>query len=326
MAKRQRCRRCGGLLSDGGAYCGKCGTRQTSHAALTHDGSLVSPSAGWFGDPFGRQAYRYWNGDIWTEHVYSGSYGRDVLSIDSPESIRVADGAWQASFGSLAFSLAGLIIAFALSIVFVLPLLFSGHPGGNLALLVVSEAGLWTGLFGTCVLTSRRYGTGNVRTDFRVRFRWLDILIGFGAAIVARCVAGFVLIPFVHELKSAGNPDQGLDSITNAGAWGWTILIVLSCVGAPLIEELFFRGLLQGQLVERFGPAVAIAVTSVVFGAVHIANDPGIAGLLLALTVGASGVVLGVVRHLTGRLGSSIATHAFFNVAAVIALAIVGTK
>jgi membrane protease YdiL (CAAX protease family) len=42
--------------------------------------------------------------------------------------------------------------------------------------------------------------------------------------------------------------------------------------------------------------------------------------------VGAAGVVLGVVRHLTGRLGSSIATHALFNVTAVVALAFVGTR
>jgi membrane protease YdiL (CAAX protease family) len=308
-------------------YCGKCGTRQASQTlAFNHNGSLVNPSAGWFGDPFGRQGYRYWNGEIWTEHVYSGSYGRDVLSIDNPDDIRVSDGAWQASSGSLAFSLVGLVVAFALSFVFVLPLLLLGHPGGNLALLVVSEAGLWTGLFGTCVLTSRRYGTGNVRADFRLRFRWLDILIGFGAAIVARCVAAFVLLPFIHVLKTAGNPDHELYSITSLGASGWIVLVVLTCVGAPLIEELFFRGLLQGQLVERYGAAIAIAVTSIVFGAVHIANDPGIAGLLLALTVGASGVVLGVVRHLTGRLGSSIATHAFFNVTAVIALVFVVTK
>jgi len=327
MAKRQLCRRCGGVLGEASAFCGKCGTRHNAPTYLwSRDGYLQGSAPGWFGDPFRRYAYRYWNGDIWTEHVYSGSYGRDVLSIDSQEDLRAPDGAWQASFGSLALSIVGLAIAFALSILFVLPLLLLGHPGGNLALLVVSEAGLWTGLFGTCLITSRRYGTGNVRTDFRLRFRWIDLLIGFVGAIVARCFAALVLVPFIHVFQKAGNPDHSLDAVTRLGASGWTVLIVLSCVGAPLFEELFFRGLLQGQLVERFGPGIAIAVTACVFGAAHIANDPGIAGLLLALSVGAAGVVLGVVRHFTARLGSSIATHALFNVTAIVALAFVGSR
>jgi uncharacterized protein len=327
VPRGRRCRRCGDTLTDSSVFCGKCGTRQHSS---THTWSgrsdIGGGTPGWFGDPFRRYAYRYWNGDIWTEHVYSSSYGIDVLSLDSQEDLRTPDGAWQASFGSLALSIAGLAIAFVLSFLFVLPLLLLGHPGGNLALLVVSEAGLWAGLFGTCLITSHRYGTGNVRSDFRLRFRWLDLLIGFAGAIVARCFAALVLVPFIHLFRTAGNPDKALDSVTKLGVSGWTVLVVLSCIGAPLFEELFFRGLLQGQLVERFGPGIAIAVTSVVFGAAHIANDPGIAGLLLALSVGAGGVVLGVVRHLTGRLGSSIATHAFFNVTAVVALAFVGSR
>jgi uncharacterized protein len=249
-----------------------------------------------------------------------------VLSFDVADEPRTPDGAWPASLGSLALSIAGIVIAFVLSFLFILPLLLLGHPGGTLALLVVSEAGLWTGLFGTCVLTSHRYGTGNVRIDFRVRFRWVDILIGFVAAVVARCFAALVLIPFVHVARTAGNPDQSLTSITNVGALGWLVLVLLTCVGAPLFEELFFRGLLQGQLVERFGPGIAIAVTSVIFGAAHIANDPGVAGLLLALSVGAGGVVLGVVRHLTGRLGSSMVTHALFNTVAVVALVFVASN
>ena len=86
-------------------------------------------------------------------------------------------------------------------------------------------------------------------------------------------------------------------------------------------EALFFRGLLQGQLVERFGAGIGVGVTAIVFGAVHIANDPGVAGLLLALSVGAGGVALGTVRHLTGRLGSSMATHSLFNAIAIAAFA-----
>jgi hypothetical protein len=318
----QCCASCGATTSESSVFCGNCGSRQTA-AAKSIRRSLPVASPGWFRDPTGKHLYRYWDGEIWTEHIYSDAHERDTVSIDSLEA-KTHDGAWRASPGSLLFSFVGLVSAFGLSILFILPFLLLGHPGGLLVGLVLSEAGLWTGLFGTCVLTSRRYGTGKVSTDFRLNFRWIDLAIGFGAAIVARCFAVIVLVPFLHALRSTGNPDGSLDAITTRGAIGWTVFALVTCVGAPLFEELFFRGLLQGQLVERFGPGTAVVVTAIVFGAVHIANDPGIGGLLLGLSVGASGIVLGVVRHLTGRLGSSMATHAMFNAMAVALIAAVG--
>lgn len=281
---------------------------------------------GWHRDPFGRAEYRYFNGDIWTDQVYAGAYGHDVVSVDHLADERVPEGVWAASFGSLVFSIGGLVLSFGLSIVFLVPLLVADRHADELARLVVSEAGLWVGLYATCVLASRRYGTGKIRADFRWRFRWQDLGIAIVAAIVARLVSVIVLVPFLHDVQKAGNPDKSLYAITNLGALGWTTLVVFTCVGAPLIEELFFRGLLQGQLVERFGVGVGIFSTAVVFGAVHIANDPGVAGALLALTVGASGLVLGVVRHLTGRLGTSTLTHALFNAVAVIVFAAVGSR
>jgi membrane protease YdiL (CAAX protease family) len=326
VTSRRKCRRCGAQLGVGKPFCGRCGTYQP---LFPGEGVAAVPTRanrpGWFKDPFGRAAYRYWDGQIWSANVFTDSYGSDVLSIDALKEKQLSDGAWQATFGSLALSLGGLIAAFVFSFLFLLPLLLLGHPGGSIAELVVSEAGLWFGLFGTCWLTSRRYGTGSVRGDFRLRFRRIDLLIGLGAALVARCFSILVLIPFLHALKAAGNPDSSLDSVTSLGWLGWLALALVSCVGAPFFEEMFFRGLLQGQLVERFGPVIAIGLSAIVFGSAHIANDPGIGGLLLALSVGTSGVVLGMVRHLTGRLGSSMVTHALFNAMALLLLAFVAT-
>lgn len=305
------------------AFCPACGTRQHSSAPASSGDAIP---AGWHRDPFRRADYRYFDGQVWTDSTYHGGYGRDVLGIDHLHDERVPEGAWRASAASLGFSLGGLVLSFGLSVLFVLPLLLSHHHANALVRLTLSEAGLWIGLFGTCYFTSRRFGTGKMRADFRWRFRREDLAIGFGAAIVARCISVIVLVPFVHEVRKAGNPDSSLYAITSLGAWGWLALVALTCVGAPLIEELYFRGLLQGQLVERVGVGVGIFATAVVFGAVHIANDPGVAGALLALTVGASGIVLGVVRHLTGRLGTSTVTHALFNAVAVIIFAAVGSR
>ncbi|MGA8295680.1 MAG: DUF2510 domain-containing protein, partial [Acidimicrobiales bacterium] len=183
-------------------------------------------AAGWHKDPFRRSEYRYFDGAIWTDKVYSGDYGRDVVSVDHLHDDRVPEGVWRASFGSLALSIGGLVFSFGLSILFLVPLIVSHHHGNSLVRLIVSESGLWIGFYSTCVITSRKYGTGKIRADFRWRFRWQDLWIALVAAIVARCLSAIVLVPFVHEVQKAGNPDKSIYSITSLGAWGWFALVV----------------------------------------------------------------------------------------------------
>lgn len=302
-----RCRRCGDLLTGSDAFCTRCGTRQGS----SKGGAL---SAGWHADPFGRRPYRFFDGSEWTDRVWPDELGPDPIATDRHS-------AWRPSAGSLGLTLGGLVAAFALSVVFLLPWLFLGHPGGEVAALALSEAGLWSGLLGTCVLSVRRYGTGGIRRDFALRLSPLDVPIAIVGALVARCIAAAALVPLVRLHPVTTGPDQGLYRLDQSSL-GWAVLVVLLCVGAPLVEELFFRGLLQGQLAERYSAGVAILLTSAVFGAAHFANAPGWSGLVLAVSVGAAGIVLGAVRHFTGRLGSSMLTHALFNATALVALAV----
>jgi membrane protease YdiL (CAAX protease family) len=89
-----------------------------------------------------------------------------------------------------------------------------------------------------------------------------------------------------------------------------------------LVEELFFRGLVQTRLVERFGPFAGIAVASLLFGAAHLTAWNGWRTFVYAWAVAAGGVVLGLLRYLTGRLGPGIVAHAFFNAQAMLAVAL----
>jgi len=85
-------------------------------------------------------------------------------------------------------------------------------------------------------------------------------------------------------------------------------------VGAPIIEEIFYRGLLQRSLIKRGLPAgLAIGITSVVFGVSHF-EALQLPGLVLA------GAVFGVLAHRSGRLGPAIAAHVGFNLVTVVAL------
>lgn len=116
MTSRRKCRRCGAQLAVGKPFCSRCGTYQPLFPDRGLSGVTTrGNNPGWFKDPFGRAAYRYWDGQIWSERVYTAEYGTDVFSIDTLKDEQVPDGVWRATFGSLAVSLGGLIVAFVLS-------------------------------------------------------------------------------------------------------------------------------------------------------------------------------------------------------------------
>jgi hypothetical protein len=76
-----------------------------------------------------------------------------------------------------------------------------------------------------------------------------------------------------------------------------------------LAEELIFRGLLQRELVRRFGVAFGIGLATVLFGAAHLAAGWGFA-LLAAL----AGLGYGLAFHYAGdRLWVAVLLHGAIN-------------
>ena len=88
---------------------------------------------------------------------------------------------------------------------------------------------------------------------------------------------------------------------------GWIFLLALVViVGAPIVEEIVYRGVVQPGLVSSWGRSVGILVTAVLFAAIHMqpVEFPGLFAFAL---------VLGWARHSTGTIGTSIVTHMAFN-------------
>lgn len=223
----------------------------------------------------------------------------------------------------------------------------SGHPKAtdSLGAVVLSLCGLWTGLVGAALVATRTTRTpaaaaaaggpaGDVRlvparrlsADLGLRLRlWPDVPLGVAIGVASQY--GLVwaleelLTPFVHNLsQQVGKPAQQLTS----GVYGWqlVVLALFVCVGSPLVEELYFRGLLLRALfgvTSRFGPVlrplVSIGLTSLLFALAHFEAIQfiGLAGF---------GAVLGVLAWRTGRLGPGIVAHASFNAVAVISIVV----
>ncbi|MBV9549504.1 MAG: CPBP family intramembrane metalloprotease [Alphaproteobacteria bacterium] len=98
--------------------------------------------------------------------------------------------------------------------------------------------------------------------------------------------------------------------------------ILVIGVLAPLSEEAYFRGLVMGWGRRHGGNAVAILVSSLLFGLVHLKwwTPGGLTGWLLTAELAAMGAVLALVALRTRSLFASAALHAFNNLSAVVVL------
>jgi uncharacterized protein len=218
---------------------------------------------------------------------------------DEPRfSLGIALAGW---FAALVFSNIGAVIILAATD-------YSGTDYIDLPLwlIAVLQIPLWIGLFGVVVIVSRRFGTGSLRKDYGFRFRSSDIL-GLPIGVVVQLV--FVpllyrLLSIVVDTSSVSEPAEQLTD--RAEGIGVALLVVLVVAGAPIIEELFFRGLLLRSIQARWSDSLALVASSVLFGLAHFE-------LLQLPALVMFGLVAGYCAQRTGRLGMSIWAHAGFN-------------
>lgn len=190
-------------------------------------------------------------------------------------------------------------------------------PGSSAAQTLFTEIGLWCGLGGTCVLASRRYGTGSLVGDYGWRVTPADLGYGVLAAVACLVAAGFVGAAFSGS-RFAGSNTQ---IITNqhGNTLGVAIVTLIAAVGAPIFEELFFRGLLRQALASRLGVG-AIWVQAVFFGLAHFQPGAGLGNVSIVAATAVIGVVLGYTTSLTGRLGADTVAHGLFNLTVTISI------
>lgn len=99
-----------------------------------------------------------------------------------------------------------------------------------------------------------------------------------------------------------------------------TGIVVVGLV--PVVEEWFFRGVLQQGLVARMGAWGGIVTTSLLFALGH--GGPGLSGPSWAAVVAQSlvlGLAFGFARHVSGSLLAAILLHVGVNALGVAALA-----
>ena len=183
----------------------------------------------------------------------------------------------------------------------------------KLWLVALLQVPLWTGLVGAPWLSTMKRGSHSLKRDFGWAFKPIDLVWGLCGGVALQ---GLVYLVYqvikIDECELSG-PARDLTGNAN-GLIGVPLLILITVIGAPIVEELFFRGLLLRSLRKRRIPAsAAILICGVVFAGFHF-QGAQFAGLTVV------GIGLACLAMWTDRLGPGIVAHAVFNAISVITL------
>ena len=131
----------------------------------------------------------------------------------------------------------------------------------------------------------------------------------FGIAYVGSLVAAALV--GLDDTSTASNTDILVDNRDSPWIVGVILLVV---VGAPLVEELLFRGLVLRTLEGWFGTLAAVVGSSLLFAIPHWQSDATWQETIVLLTaLGGVGFVLALGTVYTNRLGPAVIAHFLFN-------------
>lgn len=186
-----------------------------------------------------------------------------------------------------------------------------GGGEDSIGAVVSSMVGLWLGFLGAPAWVARRAGIGlSGLLTVRASARW--VLGGALLGVVAQLVVVPVLSwPLQWVLPDADVSSAARDLVDRASGPGVVVLGVAVIVVGPIVEEVFFRGLLQRVACARLGAVLGVVVASVGFAMTHF-QPVQLLGLIGA------GVCFGVIAWRSRSIGAAIAAHAAFNATAFV--------
>jgi len=192
---------------------------------------------------------------------------------------------------------------------------------------VLAQVVAWSGLLIACRTAVRRHAGGSLRDLGLHQLSRADVWLGVKSGLALRLGSILIAIVVISAFGSnlGGDPSVSrgidLDGIAIIG-------IAIVVIGAPFFEELFFRGLVQGVLIRRWGARKAVFAQAALFAVVHLWPTMSAGQLVLGFsTIMFVGVYQGGLRWRHKRLGPSMASHGVFNLTGVLLfLAVNGTN
>lgn len=138
----------------------------------------------------------------------------------------------------------------------------------------------------------------------------LPILVGMYLA------AGLVSAIVVKLFYGGKAENPQVKDITGGGDFSWMKLVlalITASIAAPIVEELFFRGMLYGWLRTRWSAVGGVVLSAAIFSGAHAIP-------LILASIFVVGVTLAIVYERTKSTLATMALHSLFNTIGVVAV------
>lgn len=133
------------------------------------------------------------------------------------------------------------------------------------------------------------------------QFKWVHAV---GLAVL------MLMIGAVIE-KALPRYETDLEKLLRLGIAVRVTVALLATLGAPIVEEVVYRGILYSSLERVWGRVASVVVVTMLFTLPHLPQYWGSVATITAILL--LSVALTLLRALTGRLLPCVATHFIFN-------------
>jgi len=156
------------------------------------------------------------------------------------------------------------------------------------------------------VFVAKRVGLLSHLEDLKTWEAWKTVLIGYVAILVVEYVGRIVLV--LEEGLDANTVNQ---STLEQLGMSPLLLVALTVIVAPIVEETVMRGLILGRVFNN--SYLGVILSTLLFGLLHMPTDIG-----SWIIYGGMGLVLAIVYHKTQKLEYTIAIHFINNALGVL--------
>ena len=202
-----------------------------------------------------------------------------------------------------------LVGAIGLSLVISLALMSQNIDPENGWGLIIAFSAPWLMMAGWPIIATTNKGNGP-KIDLGLISPRTHLRLGFAAGLASLAVASvvaWIVTRFTGPISSTAG-DVG----ANQTGFVLVLFVLMAMFGAPIVEEIGFRGMLYGALAKaHVNEHLVVAITALVFALFHF--EPKRFIILFAI-----GMILGEVRRRTGSTSAAIVAHIVNNTPAAL--------
>ena len=185
----------------------------------------------------------------------------------------------------------------------------------SLEITAILQSALWIGTLGIPLWLY--YSKGVSWRQFGWRFKRSDIFKGLLIGLGTQIAAGLLYLPLYVIFDDIDVSEPAKELVDKATGLGVFLLFLVVVAGAPVVEEIFYRGLTLKAFEKKMGGRLALVASSLLFAVAHLQFVQFPALFLF-------GFVAAYLARKYDRLGRAVWAHVGFNATTVIALLLQG--